>query len=117
MDNRLKLKIGRIRNTVIVIPASVPAWAKDRGMLVSNGHYCISSNVVPNMQIMSTELVIPRDFNINKNFVSCYEFRNKKESEQWVVNISNLIKDANSMYSNDNNAESMEDGILWDIVM
>lgn len=85
MDSKLKLKIGQIRNVVIVIPINVPAWAKDRGRVLScGGKYCISSNVVPNMQIMSTELVIPRDFDINKNFVSCYEFRDEGEGNiEW----------------------------------
>lgn len=116
MTNKLKLKIGRVRNAVIIIPINVPAWARDSGMLVSNGHYCITSNIVPNIQMMSAELVIPRDFDINKNFVSCYEFRNEKEAKQWVANISNLIKDANSMYSEDTNDEPMENDVLWDIV-
>ncbi len=116
MNNKLKFKIGRIRNAVIVIPVNVPAWAKDRGMLVSNGHYCISSNIVPSIQIMSTEMVIPRDFDINKNFVSCYEFRDEEGATRWIANISNLIKDANSMYSNDTNNESMKTDILWNII-
>lgn len=114
MDNKLKLKIGQIKNVVIVIPINVPAWAKDRGTLISNGHYCITATVVPNLQMMSTELVIPLNFDINKNFVACYEFRNEKEAKQWIVNISNLIKDANSMYSNDINDET-NDEILWNI--
>lgn len=116
MNNKLKIKIGRIGNVVIVMPLNVPVWARDRGMLASNGHYCIASAVVPNMQIMSTELVIPQDFSINKNFVSCYEFKDKEEATRWIANISNLIKDANLMYSKDTNDESMKNDVLWDIV-
>lgn len=116
-NNKLKLKIGQIRNVVIVIPLNVPDWAKDREtLLVSDGHYSISANVVPNMQIMSTELLIPFNFDINKNFVSCYEFRNEKEATKWVSTISNLIKDANQWNSNNVNDKPIKDDILWNIV-
>ena len=41
MNNKLKLKIGRVANVVIVIPINVPAWAKDKNFLIKNNGYQI----------------------------------------------------------------------------
>ena len=41
MNNKLKLKTGRVANVVIVIPMNVPAWAKDKNFLIKNNGYQI----------------------------------------------------------------------------
>lgn len=117
-SNKLKFKIGQVRNVVIVIPVNVPAWAKDkdRRMVVSNGHYCLLSNIVPNLQMLSTELIIPINFDINKNFACCFEFISEEEAKQWVSNISNLIRKANLEHPSNTNDESMKNDILWTTV-
>lgn len=117
-SNKLKFKIGQVRNVVIVIPVNVPAWAKDkdRRMVVSNGHYCLLSNIVPNLQMLSTELIIPVNFDNNENFACCFEFRGEKEAKQWIVNISNLIREANSEHPNVVINEETNDDILWTTV-
>lgn len=113
MDNRLKLKIGQIRNAVIVIPVSVPAWATDKKLLIKNNGYQIAhSDFCDHILIGPQSLFIPNAL-FGDCYVSCYEFESSEAAEEWVDNITTIIKTANPAYPDDG---EIDDKILWDIV-
>ena len=96
MNNKLKLKIGRIANVVIVIPMNVPAWAKDKNLLIKNNGYQIGhSDYCENILLGPKSLYIPNTF-FGDEHVSCYECINVSEAIEWVNNITTIIKIANA---------------------
>ena len=113
MNNKLKLKIGRVANVVIVIPMNVPTWAKDKNFLIKNNGYQIGhSSYCENILLGPKSLYIPNTF-FGDEYVSCYECINVSEAIEWVNNITNLIKEANSKNCHD---EPIDETIFWDII-
>ena len=112
-SNKLKLKIGRVANVVIVIPMNVPTWAKDKNLLIKNNGYHIGhSDYCENILLGPNSLYIPGTFFGDKH-VSCYDFISVSEAIKWVNNITNLIKEANSKNCND---EPIDETIFWNII-
>ena len=114
MNNKLKLKIGRVANIIVVIPMNVPAWAKDKNLLIKNNGYQIigHSDFCENILLGPKSLYIPNTF-FGDEHVSCYECINVSEAIEWVNNITNLIKEANSKNCHD---EPIDETIFWDII-
>lgn len=112
-SNKLKLKIGRVANVIVVIPMNVPAWAKDKNLLIKNNGYQIGhSDYCENILLGPKSLYIPNTF-FGDEHVSCYECINVGEAIEWVYNITNLIKEANSKNCND---EPIDETIFWNII-
>lgn len=113
MDNKLKLKIGRIRNVVIVTPLNVPAWARDKKLCIKNNDYQIAhSDFCEHILIGPQSLFIPNAL-FNDNYISCYEFNDSKETEEWIDNIAIIVNKANAAHFD---GDGIDDKILWDIV-
>ena len=92
MNNKLKLKIGRIANVVIVIPMNVPTWAKDKNFLIKNNGYQICrSDYCENILLGPKSLYISNIFSDDEH-VYCYECINVSEAIEWVKNIIENIK-------------------------
>ena len=92
MNNKLKLKIGRIANVVIVIPMNVPTWAKDKNFLIKNNGYQICrSDYCENILLGPKSLYISNIF-FDDEHVSCYEFISVSEAIEWVKNIIENVK-------------------------
>ena len=112
-SNKLKLKIGRVANVVIVIPMNVPTWAKDKNLLIKNNDYQIGhSDYCENILLGPKSLYIPNTFFGDKH-VSCYECINVGEAIDWVNNITAIIKIANAEHPDN---EETNDDILWTTV-
>ena len=113
MNNKLKLKIGRVANVVIVIPINVPAWAKDKNFLIKNNGYQIGySDYYENILLGPKSLYIPNIF-FDDEHVSCYECISVSEAIEWVKNITAIIKIANAEHPDN---EETNDDILWTTV-
>lgn len=113
MNNKLKFKIGRVANVVIVIPMNVPTWAKDKKLLIKNNGYQIGhTDFSENILLCPKGLYIPGTF-FDDEHVSCYDFISVSEAIKWVNNITNLIKEANSKNCHD---EPIDETIFWDII-
>ena len=113
MNNKLKLKIGRIANVVLVIPMNVPTWAKDKNFLIKNNGYQICrSDYCENILLGPKSLYISNIF-CDDEHVYCYECINVSEAIEWVNNITDLIKEANSKNCND---EPIDETIFWNII-
>ena len=113
MNNKLKLKIGRVANVVIVIPMNVPTWAKDKNLLIKNNGYQIGhSDCCENILLGPKSLYISNIF-CDDEHVYCYECINVSEAIEWVNNITAIIKTANAEHSDN---EETNDDILWTTV-
>lgn len=113
MNNKLKLKIGRIANVVIVIPMNVPTWAKDKNFLIKNNGYQICrSDYCENILLGPKSLYIPGTF-FDDEHVSCHDFISVSEAIEWVNNITAIIKIANAEHPDN---EETNDDILWTTV-
>ena len=113
MNNKLKLKIGRIANVVIVIPMNVPTWAKDKNFLIKNNGYQICrSDYCENILLGPKSLYISNIF-FDDEHVYCYECINVSEAIEWVNNITAIIKTANAEHPDN---EETNDDILWTTV-
>ena len=92
MNNKLKLKIGRVANVVIVILMNVPTWAKDKNLLIKNNGYQIgNSDYCENVLLGPKSLYISNIF-FDDEHVYCYECINVSEAIEWVKNIIENIK-------------------------
>lgn len=113
MNNKLKLKIGRVGNVVIVTPLNVPAWASDKNMLIKNNGYQIShSDYCEHILIGPQSLFIPNAL-FNDGYISCYEFNDSEVAEEWIDNIAIIVNKANAEYRDD---DEIDDKILWDVI-
>lgn len=113
MNNKLKLKIGRVANVVIVIPMNVPTWAKDKNLLIKNNGYQIGhSDYCESILLGPKSLYIPNTF-FDDEHVSCYECINVSEAIEWVNNITAIIKTANAEHPDN---DETNDDILWTTV-
>ena len=113
MNNKLKLKIGRVANVVIVIPMNVPTWAKDKNLLIKNNGYQIGhSNYCETILLGPKGLYIPNT-SFGDEHVSCCECINVGEAIDWVNNITAIIKIANAEHPDN---EETNDDILWTTV-
>lgn len=113
MNNKLKLKIGRIANVVIVIPINVPAWARDKNLLLKNNGYQLGhSDCCEHILINPISLFIPNAL-FGDCHVSCYEFASSEAAIEWVNNITTIIKTANAEYPD---IGETNDDILWTTV-
>ena len=113
MNNKLKLKIGRVANVVIVIPMNVPTWAKYKNFFIKNNGYHIGhSNYSENILLGPKGLYIPGTI-FGDEHASCYECINVSEAIEWVNNITTIIKIANAEHPDN---EETNDDILWTTV-
>lgn len=113
MTNNLKLKIGRIANVVTVMPLNVPAWARDKNLLIKNDGYQLGhSDYCKHIVIDSISLYIPNAL-FDDCYISCYEFASSDAAKEWVDNITTIIKTANAEHPD---IGEVDYKILWDTV-
>lgn len=90
---KLVVDIKQFKNVVITEILHQSDSVKNTGELVSNGVYSIESYAIPN--ITRDELYIRGFVKSEHNRVSCYNFKNEEEANEWISNIKELIKEIN----------------------
>ena len=124
MNNKLIIKFGRIRNSVITIFVNIPEWANNRAKTfyykdypdteASNANYilCITDKMeLP--QMSNHVLWIPKKYS-NLDYSCSYSFTCEAEAEMWIRAIRTIIKIENEKRNNIENIDA-DEIIIWNM--
>lgn len=119
-NNKLIIKFGRIKNTVITIFVNIPEWANNRiksfyskdcpnakrGAGITNYILYITDKMeLP--QMSDNVLWIPKK-HFNLDYSCSYSFTCEAEAETWIQAMSAIIKTENEKRSNVENIDTDE---------
>ena len=118
MNNKLIIKFGRIRNSVITIFVNIPEWANNRAKTfyykdypdteASNANYILYITDKMELPQMSDNVLwIPKK-HFNLDYSCSYSFTCEAEAETWIQAMSAIIKTENEKRSNVENIDTDE---------
>ena len=123
-NNKLIIKFGRIKNTVVTVFINIPEWANNkiksfyykdcpnakRGIGTTNYILYITDKMeLP--QMSDNVLWIPKK-HFNLDYSCSYSFTCEAEAETWVQAISTIIKTENEKRSNVENIDA-DEIVIW----